>query len=556
MTSIGYNCFEGCSGLTSLTLPYSVTSIGTDCFAGCDGLTSVTLPASITSLPEGCFRGCTSLPALTIPDSVTSVGSDCFSGCTDLTLTIPDHVQIPASKAFRSCTNFNLYFLGKAPRFSDNGSSSTFYDSTGSVHFDPHKPGWITAAFHDYGGTINWVPSLDYSGIGGKCGFNAFWFLREDGTMILSGTTGTDSYSLSTIDQIPFAQYRDSITRIVVEEGVATLGSYFFYGCSNLTSVTLPNSNVMIGIHCFDGCGKLKGITYADKAPADSDDLPVEMEVFSGSEPFALDLSFLPEEIRPDVTFASSDDTIASVDENGIVTLTGKPGTVTITVTDPEGRVEPVKLLLSVDEHPAPDFLTALTNIPASGLPIGEEAHLTVYAGREVLAPESLTYTVTSGAAHVRVDPDSTIHALSPGYAVIRADLETAEGKLSVSISVYVSQKTSIGFFFSGGGVSDVPYYWDTDTQTLYLNGSPKADTALYLGSVVPIFQTALSAASSNISFTIAPDGTTARVNVALRDISRLVGGKSYTIPVLVYAQGQAANTAAVKCNLTLSVSN
>ena len=58
VASLSASCFSGCSGLTSITIPSSVTSLGRDCFYYCDGLTSITIPSSVTSLGESCFQGC------------------------------------------------------------------------------------------------------------------------------------------------------------------------------------------------------------------------------------------------------------------------------------------------------------------------------------------------------------------------------------------------------------------------------------------------------------------------------------------------------------------
>ena len=58
VTSLGASCFEGCSGLKSITIPSSVTSLGDHCFRGCSGLTSITIPSSVTSLDDHCFYGC------------------------------------------------------------------------------------------------------------------------------------------------------------------------------------------------------------------------------------------------------------------------------------------------------------------------------------------------------------------------------------------------------------------------------------------------------------------------------------------------------------------
>ena len=58
------NIFYGCSGLTSVTIPNSVTSIGSFAFGGCSGLTSVTIPNSVTSIGSFAFEGCSGLTSI------------------------------------------------------------------------------------------------------------------------------------------------------------------------------------------------------------------------------------------------------------------------------------------------------------------------------------------------------------------------------------------------------------------------------------------------------------------------------------------------------------
>ena len=99
------NAFVGCSDLTTITIPDSVTNIGYHAFQYCNGLTSVTIPNSVTSIGEGAFDGCSGLTSVTIPDSVTSIGAFAFANCQGLmSVTIPNRVTSIGSRAFDSCS--------------------------------------------------------------------------------------------------------------------------------------------------------------------------------------------------------------------------------------------------------------------------------------------------------------------------------------------------------------------------------------------------------------------------------------------------------------------
>ena len=105
VASLGASCFEGCTGLTSITIPSSVTSLGDYCFPGCSGLTSITIPSSVTSLGDGCFQDCSGLTSITIPSSVTSLGGNCFWNCSGLTsITIPSSVTSLGDFCFQGCS--------------------------------------------------------------------------------------------------------------------------------------------------------------------------------------------------------------------------------------------------------------------------------------------------------------------------------------------------------------------------------------------------------------------------------------------------------------------
>ena len=143
---LGNYAFYGCSRLTSLTIPSSVTSIGEAAFYGCSGLTSLTIPSSVTSIGEGAFYGCSGLTSLTIPSSVTSIGEAAFYGCSGLTsLTIPSSVTSIGNYTFWGCSGLtSIYvYLEKLPNLGTDvfyrcdAKNCTVYVPTGT--YDDYK---------------------------------------------------------------------------------------------------------------------------------------------------------------------------------------------------------------------------------------------------------------------------------------------------------------------------------------------------------------------------------------------------------------------------------
>ena len=123
VTSIGWYAFYGCSGLTSLTLPSGVTSIGYEAFRGCSGLTSLTLPSSVTEIGEHAFLNCRGLTNFTIPSGVTKIGAGAFFCCYGLiSLTIPSSVTAIGSRAFNDCSGLtSIYaYMEKLPETGSN----------------------------------------------------------------------------------------------------------------------------------------------------------------------------------------------------------------------------------------------------------------------------------------------------------------------------------------------------------------------------------------------------------------------------------------------------
>ena len=113
MTSIGGYAFSSCSGLTSVTIPNSVSSIGLGAFRDCSGLTSFIIPNSVTSIGDYAFEYCSGLTSVTISNSLTSIGWRVFSNCTGLTsVTIPNSVTSIGIAAFQGCSGLTSIAIG------------------------------------------------------------------------------------------------------------------------------------------------------------------------------------------------------------------------------------------------------------------------------------------------------------------------------------------------------------------------------------------------------------------------------------------------------------
>ena len=74
--------------ILSLVVESGIEGLGSDSFRDCTSLGSVTLPDTLKTIGSGCFSGCTALEELKIPAGVQSIGENAFAGCDNLTLTV------------------------------------------------------------------------------------------------------------------------------------------------------------------------------------------------------------------------------------------------------------------------------------------------------------------------------------------------------------------------------------------------------------------------------------------------------------------------------------
>ena len=241
---LGDYAFYGCSGLTSLTIPSSVTSIGNEAFHGCCGLTSLVIPSGVTSIGDEAFYGCSGLTSLTIPSSVTSIGESAFSGCSGLTsLVIPSGVTSIGDEAFYGCSGL---------------TSLTIPSSVTSIG---------ESAFSGCSGLTSLVIPSGVTSIGDE----AFYGCSGLTSLVIPS-------SVTSIDRSAFSGC-SSLTSLTIPSSVTSIGNYAFEGCSGLTSLTIPSSVTSIGWSAFEGCSGLTSIyVYPEKTPK------LRTDIFSGCD--------------------------------------------------------------------------------------------------------------------------------------------------------------------------------------------------------------------------------------------------------------------------------
>ena len=109
------------------------------------------------------------------------------------------------------------------------------------------------------------VSAADDTTTSGSCGDSLTWTLDSTGTLTISGT-GEMAYYQQDSDSGSIAPWRQlNVKKVVIEEGVTTIGQYAFYGCEALESVSLPKSMLYFNNYAFQNCISLKSITIPDK---------------------------------------------------------------------------------------------------------------------------------------------------------------------------------------------------------------------------------------------------------------------------------------------------
>ena len=260
---IGNDAFNGCTGLTSITIPSSVTSIGERAFYDCTGLKEV----HISDLAAWCNIAFASADAnplyyagnlylngklltdISIPTEVEKVKDYTFYNCIDLaSIEIPNSVKSIGNQAFYGCTGLKTVY---------NFSNLTFYKGSG------------------YNGYVAYYATKVYNVPNGFIDGDFIWYENEDG-MTLAGYLGNateltlpagyngENYA---IGAAAFQNYTGLATELIIHNNITGIGASAFKGCNNIEKLYIGSSVESIGDKAFAGCEKITEIKVALEKP-------------------------------------------------------------------------------------------------------------------------------------------------------------------------------------------------------------------------------------------------------------------------------------------------
>ncbi|MGN0748728.1 MAG: leucine-rich repeat protein [Christensenellales bacterium] len=268
---ISGGAFENCTSLTRVKLPSTITSIEEFAFNGCSKLNSINLPNGLTTISKAMFKDCKNLVSITIPNSVTSIGDSAFNGCTGLTtVTIGSGVTIIGENAFNGCSQLNSINLPSGLTTISNGlfygcSSLTLIEIPDNVTSigDSAFYGCTDLTSVTIGSGVTIIGEYAFNGCSQLNSINLPSGLTSISNGLFYGCSSLILIEIpDNVTSIGNSAFRNctALTSIVIPDNVTNIGDSAFNGCTGLTSITISNNVTSIGQYAFYGCSSLTSL--------------------------------------------------------------------------------------------------------------------------------------------------------------------------------------------------------------------------------------------------------------------------------------------------------
>ena len=254
LVSIGNQAFIGCTKLTEFEMPDTVTSVGTYVFSGCTKLESVVLSESLKSLPTRVFENCTALVSVYIPDGMTSINAYTFAGADNVVLSVA-----AGSYAESYAQKMGIAYITRDTEVADDVDADVM-----PAHETPGEEDAESEVMPEQADVPDDSMKMETLQETNTCGEDLTWNL-EDGVLTITGTGEMDSYSAE--NAAPWSEERESITAIIIDREVESVGAYAFSGLNMVETVTFAEESVLKAVedYAFIGCEALKAIVLPEK---------------------------------------------------------------------------------------------------------------------------------------------------------------------------------------------------------------------------------------------------------------------------------------------------
>ena len=267
MSSTAIAMFYGCTNLTEIHLPKTLTSIGYASFGGCTNLKNfyyygdvedwckisfgeyglslsadakvyfngklvkdIVIPESITKIGNSQFYGFNWVESITLHDGITSIGDHAFSKTNIKEMYIPDGItQIPYG-CFYGCTR--MEYLSLPASINKTGSTVAGYVFSGCTGLK----------LVEYRGTLEQWINIEHRDSESNPATFSESFTTIDGIP----STYTIPEYMTTIPFMSFAGIK-GLNKVILHDGVTEIKNYAFFKCSNLSEIVLGNNIQRIG---------------------------------------------------------------------------------------------------------------------------------------------------------------------------------------------------------------------------------------------------------------------------------------------------------------------